>query len=71
MAKILSDSEAEYPDHKILSYRVNAVLSSKKNSNLFHKKKLGIDSNRKVSLWTLREMAPPEGEKKMRMEIIV
>ena len=63
MAKILSEPDADYPDHKILSYRVNAVLSSKKNSNLFLKKKMGIDNNRKVSLWTLREMAPAEGTK--------
>ena len=41
-------------DVKVLHYRVNAVLSSKKNANQFHKKKVTVDANRKIALWSLR-----------------
>jgi hypothetical protein len=49
--------EVCFGDHKILSYRVNAVLSSKKHTILFNKRKIDIDNNKKASLWSLRDGA--------------
>ncbi len=43
-------------DHKVLSYRVNAVLSSKKHANVFVKSGTRDDSSKKI-VWTVKDNA--------------
>jgi len=42
-------------DRKALAYKINAILSSKKHSNLFLKKKTSVDGGKQICIWSLRD----------------